>query len=77
MGGGISKEQLEQRHVVVVGGGYGGVELATILLKWEVPFTLVDPKDYFHHCVGSLRAVLEPGQGRRMRMHRLVMNSWT
>ena len=49
------------RHVVIIGGGYGGVELATLLQSWKVPFTLIDPKEYFHHNVGALRAVVDEG----------------
>ena len=51
--------QVEHRHVVIIGGGYGGVELASILKKWKIPFTLIDPKEYFHHNVGALRAVVD------------------
>ena len=42
------------RHVVIIGGGYGGIELAIALQKWKIPFTLIDPKEYFHHNVGDL-----------------------
>ena len=51
--------QIDQRHVVIIGGGYGGMELASLLMKWNVPFTLIDPKEYFHHNVGALRAVVD------------------
>jgi len=60
MGGGLSKDVLETKHVVIVGGGYGGMELASNLKKYGIPFTLIDPKEYFHHCVGALRGVIEP-----------------
>ena len=50
------------RHVVIVGGGYAGIELASILKKWKVLFTLIDPKEYFHHNVGALRAVVDEGE---------------
>ena len=49
-------------HVVIIGGGYAGIELASILKKWKVPFTLIDPKEYFHHNVGALRAVVDEGK---------------
>ena len=52
----------KDRHVVIVGGGYAGIELASILKKWKVPFTLIDPKEYFHHNVGALRAVVDEGK---------------
>lgn len=51
--------QIDQRHVVIIGGGYGGMELASLMMKWNVPFTLIDPKEYFHHNVGALRAVVD------------------
>ena len=64
MGGKLSVEELAQRHVVIIGGGYAGMELGTILLKWEVPFTIIDPKEYFHHVVGGLRAVVDRGNNK-------------
>ena len=36
-------------------------QAAAELLKIGVAFTLVDPKEYFHHCVGALRAAVNPG----------------
>ena len=36
-------------------------QAAAELLKVGVAFTLVDPKEYFHHCVGALRAAVNPG----------------
>lgn len=55
-----SKEELEKMHVVIVGGGYGGTELALNLLKMDIPFTLIDPKEFFHHNVAALRASVFP-----------------
>ena len=66
MGGKLSVEELAQRHVVIIGGGYAGMELGTILLKWEVPFTIIDPKEYFHHVVGGLRAVVDRGNNKQL-----------
>ena len=43
------------------GGGYAGLHLASQLSKAGVPFTLVEPKEYFHHCVAALRAAVNPG----------------
>ena len=63
--------QITNRHVVIIGGGYGGVELASLLKKWKVPFTLIDPKEYFHHNVGALRAVIDEGKLKRnFKYHR-------
>ena len=59
MGSGVSKQDLQQRHVVIIGGGYGGCELGTILKKWGVPFTIIDPKAYFHLTMGALRATVD------------------
>jgi len=58
MGNGVSKEELEKKHVVVIGGGYGGMEAAAELLKLGISFTLIDPKEFFHHNVGALRAMV-------------------
>ena len=37
-------------------------QAAAELEKAGVSFTLVDPKEYFHHCVGALRAAVQPGR---------------
>ena len=39
-------------------------QAAAELEKAGVSFTLVDPKEYFHHCVGALRAAVQPGRGQ-------------
>ena len=65
MGGSHSSEYLARRsecNVLIVGGGYGGVHCAKALKTAEIPFTLVDPKEYFHHNIGGLRASLFPGK---------------
>ena len=67
MGSGYSCEAYEERkknvHVVIVGGGYGGIHCAAHLQNSGIKFTLIDEKDYFHHNVGALRAVVFPGNG--------------
>ena len=50
------------KHVVVVGAGYGGTGLALQLLKAKANFTLVSPGDSFHHNIGAVRAVCVPGK---------------
>lgn len=60
MGSGASKEELASKQVLVIGGGYAGITAAAELLKAGIPFTLVDPKEYFHHCVAALRAAVCP-----------------
>jgi len=63
MGSGASKptpEQLEGAHVVIIGCGYAGLQLASDLRTAGVKFTVIEPKEYFHHCVAALRAAVEP-----------------
>ena len=59
-GPGLPAIELQKKHVVIIGGGYGGAELAVQLKKSAIPFTLIDPKDYFHHNVAALRAAVYP-----------------
>ncbi|XP_059081447.1 ferroptosis suppressor protein 1-like isoform X2 [Tigriopus californicus] len=64
MGGSQSLPELAQEqsiHVVVIGGGYGGTTCALALKKHGIPYTLVEPKEYFHHNVGALRAAVDKG----------------
>ncbi|WP_188037747.1 FAD-dependent oxidoreductase [Actinotalea sp. JY-7885] len=48
-----------QQRVVVVGGGYGGVAVASALQD-DAEVTLVEPKDAFVHAVATLRAAVDP-----------------
>lgn len=50
-------------HVVIVGGGFGGIAAASQLQALNIPFVLVDMKDSFHHNVAALRASVESGKG--------------
>ena len=50
--------------VVVVGGGYGGVNVARAL-DADTNIVLVEPKDAFVHNEGALRALVEPTFLRR------------
>ncbi|MBN3276030.1 AIFM2 factor, partial [Polyodon spathula] len=52
-------------HVVIVGGGFGGIAAARQLKSKGVPFTLLDLKDAFHHNVGALRASVQTGFARK------------
>ena len=45
--------------VVVIGGGYGGINVAKAL-DAQVEVVLIEPKDAFVHNVGALRALVEP-----------------
>jgi apoptosis-inducing factor 2 len=49
----------DRATVVVVGGGYGGVNVAKALDE-HAAVVLVEPKDAFVHNVASLRALVEP-----------------
>ncbi|XP_076018785.1 ferroptosis suppressor protein 1 [Genypterus blacodes] len=63
MGGGASA--LEDVHVLVVGGGFGGVAAAQQLQSAGLSFTLVDMRDAFHHNVAALRASVQQGFAQR------------
>ncbi|KAJ7324243.1 hypothetical protein JRQ81_017263 [Phrynocephalus forsythii] len=52
-------------RVVIVGGGFGGIEAALQLQYWQVPFVLVDMRDAFHHNVASLRASVQSGFAKK------------
>ena len=58
----VSPALLEEKHVVIIGGGYGGIALASTLQKNQISFTLIDSKDCFHHNVASCRAGVFPGK---------------
>ncbi len=55
----MSDESGVRPMVVVIGGGYGGVNVAKAL-DAEVEVVLIEPKDAFVHNVGALRALVEP-----------------
>ncbi|XP_071329524.1 ferroptosis suppressor protein 1 [Trachinotus anak] len=63
MGGQVSS--VEGVHVVVVGGGFGGVAAAQQLRAAALSFTLIDLRDAFHHNVAALRAAVQPGFAQR------------
>ncbi|XP_072534048.1 ferroptosis suppressor protein 1 [Salminus brasiliensis] len=48
-------------HVVIVGGGFGGIAAAQKLKHHGVPFMLIDLLDAFHHNVAALRASVQSG----------------
>ena len=52
----------EEKKVVVVGGGYGGMSLAVGLKRYRANYMLIDSRDAFHHNVAAVRAVVEPGK---------------
>lgn len=52
-------------HVVVVGGGFGGIAAAQQLKSQGFSYTLIDMRDTFHHNVAALRASVQPGFAQR------------
>jgi len=62
MGSGASKEdpQLSALNVVIIGGGYGGTMVAAKCANLKIPFKIIEKNEYFHHCVGALRASVNP-----------------
>ena len=53
MGSGLSQEDLDEKNVVIIGGGFAGTQLASNLAKKCIPFVLIDPKDHFHYTIGA------------------------
>lgn len=49
-------------HVVIVGGGFGGIAAALQLKSRGFSFTLIDVRDSFHHNVAALRASVQRGK---------------
>nr|XP_057915312.1 apoptosis-inducing factor 2 [Doryrhamphus excisus]XP_057915322.1 apoptosis-inducing factor 2 [Doryrhamphus excisus] len=62
---GAQNSSVEGVHVVVVGGGFGGIAAAQQLKHGGMSFTLIDMRDAFHHNVAALRASVQPGFSRR------------
>jgi NADH dehydrogenase FAD-containing subunit len=52
-------DQARKPKVVVVGGGYGGIAVATALDETS-DVVLVEPKDAFMHNIAALRALVDP-----------------
>ncbi len=62
----------EDKHIVIIGAGYGGISLANQLMKHPgANFTIINPRDSFHHNVGGLRAVVQPGNITLSDLHLL------
>ena len=58
----MASTETKRPHVVIVGAGYGGSQLARDLLKEGWTFTIIDRQEFMHHCVASVRAVVSAGQ---------------
>lgn len=54
-----------QKKVVVIGGGYGGVEAAKSMDK-AFDVALITGRESFLHVVGGLRASVVPGYHQRL-----------
>ena len=68
MGSSVSQPTAEQAaavHVLIIGCGYGGLRVAAELTKAGLQFTLVEPKQFMHHCVAALRAAVDPAWAAR------------
>jgi len=59
LGGEMNQDPRPRPTVVVIGGGYGGVNVAKAL-DADVDVVLVEPKDAFVHNIGALRALVDP-----------------
>jgi len=67
MGSGSSVQLAEGSHIVVIGGGYGGLLLAHLLHKKQLcRVTLIDPKDCMVHYVAALRSSVIPDYAKKM-----------
>ncbi|KAG8000413.1 Apoptosis-inducing factor 2 [Nibea albiflora] len=62
---GAQSSSVEGAHVVVVGGGFGGIAASQQLKSLRLDFTLIDMRDAFHHNVAALRASVQPGFAQR------------
>nr|UMM61352.1 apoptosis inducing factor 2 [Holothuria leucospilota] len=57
---GSQQSALQEKKIVVVGGGFAGAHAAKHL-KDKCHLTIIDPREYLHYTIGSLRASVEPG----------------
>jgi len=53
-------KDFKDTHVIIVGGGYGGIGAAK-KLKDQCKVTLIDARDAFHHNMGAQRSSVETG----------------
>ena len=59
LGAEMNQDRRSRPTVVVIGGGYGGVNVAKAL-DADAEVVLVEPKDAFVHNIGALRALVDP-----------------
>merc|ERR1712004_20186 len=55
----ITSRIMAEEHIVVVGGGYGGITAARALHKQGANFTLISNRDMYYHNIASVRALTE------------------
>ncbi|MEM1080535.1 MAG: FAD-dependent oxidoreductase [Pseudomonadota bacterium] len=55
---------MQKKHVVIVGGGYVGVELAKGL-EQQLNVTLIEPREVFVHAPAMLRGLVDPAVRER------------
>ncbi len=53
-----SSVSIPDARVVVVGGGYAGVQLCIKLKKDGYNFSLISTADFWHHNLASVRAIV-------------------
>jgi NADH dehydrogenase FAD-containing subunit len=59
MGSVFSEQLSHDKHIVIIGAGYGGLKLCACLMEMKAHFTVIDSKDYFHHNVASVRTFVD------------------
>ncbi|XP_071950277.1 ferroptosis suppressor protein 1-like [Antedon mediterranea] len=59
-----ASNSMSEKRVVIIGGGYGGLQTASSL-KGKCQVTLIDPKDGMHANTASPRACVETGFARK------------
>lgn len=57
-------KDFKDTHVIIVGGGYGGIGAAK-KLKDQCKVTLIDARDAFHHNMGAQRSSVETGFAKK------------
>lgn len=63
--GGSQSTIPEDKHYVVVGGGYGGNAVAMDLKKHGAKFTIISNRDSFHHNIASVRTICKEGWAKK------------
>ncbi len=64
----------QDKQVVIVGAGYGGLPLANKLRRAAAKFTLISPGDACHLNLASIRAAVKPSMYPPYFDHILISN---